>query len=197
MTTTTMLRSRAAIRHRTSRPLTLPAAIALAFLALGSAPSRADLATTCGQLDELITCDATDVGKECQGGGTCHPMSCSDGPGSTQMTIYLCYACPTIVSAPDAGACLPVGSACGGADGGATCGVVNTVCLSPSATNKYLCQIPPASQPTGAPAGENHASSGGGCDVAPKPPKPGTIGLGLLGLGVVLFALDKARRRSR
>ena len=192
--TTNMLRPRRASRVPSRRPLLLAGALTLAFLALRSAPSRADVFVGCGQLDALITCGATDVGKKCQGGGTCFQMFCSDSPGSTQMTIYRCMACPTIV---DAGACgtSNLGSACGAADGGATCGAVNTTCLSPTATNKYLCQIPPTSQPTGAPPGDNKTSSGGGCDIAPKPPKPGTIGLGLLGLGVVLFAVDKVRRR--
>jgi hypothetical protein len=195
--TITMHRARSSIRHRSPRGVTLLAASALAILVLWSAPSRADLFVGCGALDSLITCAATDVGKECQGGGTCFEMFCSDSPGSTQMTIYRCMACPTIV---DAGACSTsnLGSPCGAADGGATCGVVNTTCLSSTATNKYLCQIPPAAQPTGAPLGDNKTSSGGsGCDIAPKPPKPGTIGLGLLGLGVVFFAVDKLRRRRR
>jgi hypothetical protein len=191
------------------RHLTPSAALAFVILAFSSAASRADLLVTCGGLDDLVTCAATDVGKECQGGGKCFEMYCENSPGTPQMAVYKCFACPTIVGSPDGGACLPVGSACGGDGGTATCGVVNSLCLSPSATNKYLCQTPAAAQPTGPPtsgaggaAGTSSAGAAGsggssGCDIAPKPPKPETIGLGLLGLGVVLFAVDKLRRRSR
>ena len=77
-----------------------------------SLPSRADIAPTCGAFDALITCDAKDVGKACQGGGQCYAVSCGTG-----MTVYKCDACPAILSAPDAG-CEPskFGTACG--DGG-------------------------------------------------------------------------------
>ena len=175
------------------------AGLALVFLALSSIPSRADVPTTCGGLDALITCDATDVGKECQGGGQCFEMYCQNGAAAAQMKVYKCYACPTIVvGAPDGGACFPVGSPCGDGEAGtATCGVVNTVCLSASATNKHLCQTPPAAQPTGPPAGEKSTSGSSACAVTPRPLKPGAIGLGLLGLGVVLLAVDRMRRRSR
>lgn len=173
-------------------------AVALVFVALWSAPSRADLLVTCGGLDDLVTCDATDVGKECQGSGQCFEMSCSNSPGSAQMKVYKCLTCPTIVGPTDGGICTPIGSPCGADGGTATCGVVNSLCLGPSATNKFLCQIPAPSQASGPPAGEKTpGGSSGGCDIAPRPPKPQTIGLGLLGLGVVLFAVDKLRRRPR
>ncbi len=110
------------------RPVAPSAALAFVVLAFSSAPSRADLLVTCGGLDALVTCAATDVGKECQGGGKCFARYCQNSPGATQMAVYKCFACPTIVGSPDGGACLPVGSACGGDGGTATCGVINSVC---------------------------------------------------------------------
>jgi hypothetical protein len=47
----------------------------------------------------------------------------------------------------------------------------------------------------GSAAGKSSTSSG--CDIAPKPPKPTQIGLGLVAIGIVIFLVDRARRRSR
>jgi hypothetical protein len=41
------------------------------------------------------------------------------------------------------------------------------------------------------------STSSSGCDIAPKPPKPTQIGLGLVAAGLVIFVIDRARRRSR
>src|ERR1700722_2064739 len=97
-----------------------------------SLPSRADVApNSCDPFDTLITCDANDVGKACQGGGQCFAVVCGT---STAMTIYKCDACPTILSGPDAGCALGnLGTACG--DGG-TCRSIQAYCTSPS---KYVC----------------------------------------------------------
>ncbi len=97
---------------------------------LWSLPGRADVAPTCSAFDALITCDAKDVGKPCQGGGQCYAVSCGTG-----MTLYKCDACPAILSAPDAG-CAPstFGTACG--DGG-TCSSTQAYCNTSS--TKYVC----------------------------------------------------------
>ena len=120
---------------------------------LWSLPSRADIAPTCSAFDALITCDAKDVGKACQGGGQCYAVSCGTG-----MTVYKCDACPAILSAPDAG-CAPskFGTACG--DGG-TCSSTQAYCNTSS--TKYVCAGPAPAKPTGPPAGEGGAGGGSG-----------------------------------
>ena len=118
---------------------------------LWALPSRADVAPTCGAFDALITCDAKDVGKACQGGGQCYAVSCGTG-----MTVYKCDACPAILSAPDAG-CAPskFGTACG--DGG-MCSSTQAYCNTSS--TKYVCAGPAPAKPTGPPAGESGAGGG-------------------------------------
>ena len=120
---------------------------------LWSLPSRADIAPTCSAFDALITCDAKDVGKACQGGGQCYAVSCGTG-----MTVYKCDACPAILSAPDAG-CAPskFGTACG--DGG-TCSSTQAYCNTSS--TKYICAGPTPAKPTGPPAGEGGGGGGNG-----------------------------------
>ena len=119
--------------------------------ALWSLPSRADVAPTCSAFDDLITCDAQDVGKACQGGGQCYAVVCGTG-----MTVYKCDACPAILSAPDAG-CAPskFGTPCG--DGG-TCSSTQAYCNTSS--TKFVCAGPAPAKPTGPPAGEGGAGGG-------------------------------------
>ena len=116
-----------------------------------SLPSRADVAPTCGAFDALITCDAKDVGKACQGGGQCYAVSCGTG-----MTVYKCDACPAILPAPDAG-CEPskFGTACG--DGG-MCSSTQAYCNT--TPTKYVCAGPTPPKPTGPPAGESGGAGG-------------------------------------
>lgn len=118
-----------------------------------SVPSRADVAPTCSGFDTLITCDAKDVGKACQGGGQCYAVSCGTG-----MTLYKCDACPAIILAPDAG-CEPskFGTACG--DGG-MCSSTQAYCNTSS--TKFVCAGPTPAKPTGPPAGENGGAGGSG-----------------------------------
>ncbi len=120
---------------------------------LWSLPSRADVAPTCAAFDALITCDARDVGKACQGGGQCYAVSCGTG-----MTVYKCDACPAILSAPDAG-CEPskFGTACG--DGG-MCSSTQAYCNTSS--TKFVCAGPTPAKPTGPPAGESGGAGGSG-----------------------------------
>jgi hypothetical protein len=50
--------------------------------------SRADVAApTCDAYQSLVTCDASDVGKACAGGGQCESLFCR---GDASMTIYKC-----------------------------------------------------------------------------------------------------------
>jgi hypothetical protein len=174
-----------------------------------SLPSRADVAPSCDAFDALITCDAKDVGEACQGGGKCYAMPCN-----TNMTVYKCGACPTILVAPDAG-CEPskFGMACG--DGG-TCSSTTTYC--PSSESQFVCAGPTPPQPTGPPAGESGGAGGGtgagggggtgvavcpscksngGCDVAPRATGPGAIALGLLAAGMLALLYDRRRKRRR
>jgi len=192
-----------------------------------SFPSRADIAPTCNAFDALITCDAKDVGKACQGGGQCYAVSCGTG-----MTVYKCDACPAILSAPDAG-CEPskFGTACG--DGG-MCSSTQAYCNTSS--TKYICAGPTPAKPTGPPAGESGGAgggnasggsgaggsgagggnsgtggtgaacpsckSGGGCDVAPEScdVAPRALGPGAIALGLLVvgtLALLYDRRRKR
>jgi hypothetical protein len=199
--------TKARLRSRTGFP-TLAAALALTALALWSPPSRADILGTCDAYDSLITCAATDVGKACQGGGRCFEMPCAATPGASTTKVYRCLACPTLIAAPS-GTCTMsnFGATCGDGDGGTgTCAVIGSSCQG--ASGKFACQTPATAQPTGPPAGSIDGSSdasgtGGtsgassGCDVVPRPPKPTSIGLGLIALGVVVFAIDRIRRRSR
>ncbi|HVU51167.1 MAG TPA: hypothetical protein VHL80_10800 [Polyangia bacterium] len=172
-------------------------ALALASLALAASPARADILGECSAITDLITCAATDVGKPCQGGGKCLALACSQGgPGSTATMVYRCEACPTIISVP-AGTCTltNMGTACGGDGGAGTCGIVSSECQTETGADKISCQTPSTEKPTGPPAGEGGSSSG--CDIAPGPPKPAAIGVGLLAAGLLAFLIDRARRRSR
>jgi hypothetical protein len=190
-----------------------------------SMPSRADIPPACDVFDALITCDAKDVGKACQGGGQCYAVVCGT---STSMTLYKCDACPAILSAPDAGCALGnLGTACG--DGG-TCRSIQAYCTSPS---KYVCAGLATGTPTGPPAGETGGAGGspgiggnsggggagalggstgtggtgvavcpsckssGGCDVAPRATGPGAIALGLLAAGMIALLYDRRRKRRR
>jgi hypothetical protein len=173
----------------------LTAALAAAALALWSPPVRADILGTCDTLSDLITCAATDVGKPCQGGGTCFGIPCAAGQlGQGATMVYRCDTCPTIV-ATAAGACTiaNMGAACGSGDGGAgTCAIISPQCQVATGAAEVSCQIPSTEKITGPPAGEGSSS---GCDVVPRPPKPTTIGLGLIGIGLAVFFIDRARRR--
>jgi hypothetical protein len=165
-----------------------------------SLPSRADVAPSCDAFDALITCDAKDVGEACQGGGKCYAMPCN-----TNMTVYKCGACPTILVAPEAG-CEPSG----------TCSSTTTYC--PSSESQFVCAGPTPPQPTGPPAGESGGAGGGtgagggggtgvavcpscksngGCDVAPRATGPGAIALGLLAAGMLALLYDRRRKRRR
>jgi hypothetical protein len=120
---------------------------------------RADVAPSCDDgpysLASFITCAAADVGKPCQGGGSCYAMNCEGGTtGFTNMTVYKCYTCPTIVAYD--GGCYPPGNACG--DGG-ECSDIPGWCLP---KNHYSCAIDAPAQPTGPPAGEDAGVGGGG-----------------------------------
>jgi hypothetical protein len=186
-----------------------------------SLPSRADIPPACDVFDTLITCDAKDVGKACQGGGQCYTVVCGT---STSMTLYKCDTCPAILSAPDAG-CAPTnfGTACG--DGG-VCRSIQAYCTSSS---KYVCAGPATGTPTGPLAGESGDAGGsggaggsgaagsvgagggggtgvavcpscksnGGCDVAPRATGPGAIALGLLAAGMIALLYDRRRKRRR
>jgi MYXO-CTERM domain-containing protein len=186
-----------------------------------SLPSRADIAPTCDSLDALITCEAKDVGKACQGGGQCYAETC--GNLAAGMTIYKCDVCATVVSAPDGGCDhTPPGTACG--DGG-TCAHLQSFCTS---TGGYACVAPSTAQPSGPPAGESGGTAGsgaggstgaagnggaggssggtggavcpsckssGGCDVSPRAAGPGAIALGLLVIGALAFLYDRRRKR--
>jgi hypothetical protein len=193
------------------RILVVAAAVAWA------SPSRADLPPTCDYFDSLITCNAADVGKPCQGGGQCYAAVCGNVGGG--MTIYKCDVCPPISASADAG-CAPgtSGTACG--DGG-TCAHIEPYCNPPSS---YGCVGPAPAKPTGPPAGESAGASGarggggggagggagvggagvcpscgkgGGCDVAPRASGPGVIALGLLIVGALALVYDRRRKRRR
>jgi hypothetical protein len=182
-----------------------------------SLPSRADIPPACDVFDALITCDAKDVGKACQGGGQCYAVACGT---STSMTLYKCDACPAVLSAPDAG-CAPsnFGTACG--DGG-MCSSIQAYCNTSS--TKYVCAGAAPAKPTGPPAGESGGAGGnagaggstgagggggtgvavcpscksnGGCDVAPRATGPGAIALGLLAAGMIALLYDRRRKRRR
>jgi hypothetical protein len=175
-----------------------------------SMPSRADVAPGCDVFDALITCDAQDVGKACQGGGQCYAVVCGT---TTSMTLYKCDTCPAILSAPDAG-CAPsnFGTACG--DGG-VCRSIQDYCTS---STRYVCAGPATGTPTGPPAGQSGGAGGstgagaaggtgvavcpscksnGGCDVAPRATRPGAIALGLLAAGMIALLYDRRRKRRR
>jgi hypothetical protein len=190
-------------------PRLLFAALALGFVALGAAPARADIPPSCDTQASLVTCAATDVGKPCQGGGQCFEISCSSGTSSSK--IYKCDTCPATIEVA-AGTCGPgtFGTACG--DGKGTCGALKSYCAT-AASGKYACVATAqgtagsggggstggagatgsAGADGGADAGTT-TSSGGGCDIAPTP-KPGMIGLGLVVVGLVFFAVERLRRR--
>jgi MYXO-CTERM domain-containing protein len=168
-------------------------------LLLSSPQARADIPSTCGSLDSLINCAATDVGKPCQGGGQCFEMSCLNTGASTSVgKVYRCDACPTVLAAPGTCTITNMGTACTGDDGGTgTCRVIAPHCAT---TSKFVCQTPAAAAPTGPPlttVGGKTELGGDGCDIAPGPGKPTMIGLGLVGVGLAFFLIDRARRRSR
>jgi hypothetical protein len=189
------------------RPSTLSATLAITLLSLWNSPSRADIAPLCGYGTAVI-CAATDVGKPCQGGGKCLEVACENGPSPG--TVYNCITCPTIVHAP-AGSCTVsnMGTTCGDGDGGTgTCGAINPSCNTTS--DKFVCQTPAQTSPTtdagsndasggaGAGAGSSGTTSGsGGCDVMPRPPKPGTLAIVLIVFGGVFLIVDRLRRRKR
>jgi hypothetical protein len=175
----------------------LRALFGLICLGFSGGAARADLLSPCSTFDMgLIACAATDVGKPCQGGGNCLAVPCYQSASTPSTTmVYRCEACPTIISVP-AGTCTTsnVGTSCGNG-GTAMCGVLSSECQTQTGGDKYSCQGPPASKPTGPPAGEGGASSG--CELAPRPMTPTAIGLGLVAAGLAAFFVDRARRRSR
>jgi hypothetical protein len=176
-----------------------PRAIVVAFLGvifmvLAGGQARADIPPSCDTYDSLITCAATDVGKNCQTAGKCFEIHCASGAGAGST------ACPTILVGPNADCDFSnLGKACSGPDAAApgTCGVVPTHC---QVGNKFGCMIPAAEKPTGPPqpmfGGKNNLDNGG-CDIAPGPGKPAMIGLGLVAAGLAFLFFDRARRRSR
>ena len=195
---------------KTTAKLALFRSLLLIVATAWSMPSRADIPPACDVLDALITCDAADVGKACQGGGQCYAVVCGT---TTGMTLYKCDTCPVILSAPDAG-CAPsnFGTACG--DGG-VCRSIQAYCTS---STKYVCAGPATGTPTGPPAGESGGAGGstgagaaggtgvavcpscksnGGCDVAPRATGPGAIALGLLAMGMIALLHDLHRKRRR
>jgi hypothetical protein len=132
-------------------------------------------------------------------------MPCAASPSAaTTRKVYRCFACPTLIAAPS-GTCTmsTIGATCADGDGGTgTCAVIGASCQG--ASGKFACQTPATAQPTGPPAGsvDGGGDAGGGtsaassgCDVIPRPPKPTSIGLGLIALGLVVFAVDRVRRR--
>jgi hypothetical protein len=174
------------------------ASLIAALLLTGlSGASRADIPPACDAESSLIACAATDVGKPCQGGGQCFEIPCQSG--ASAMKVYRCAACPTIVEAPaDTCTYAKLGMACSGDGGPGTCGVVPSYCN----VGKLACQMPAQNVPTGPPTGGGSTDGGaggskssGGCDIAPNPPKPTAIGLGLLAIGAAAFAVDRIRRR--
>jgi hypothetical protein len=169
---------------------------ALICLGFSSAPARADILGACSAVD-LITCAATDVGKPCQGGGKCLAVPCAQSTGGMTTMVYKCDACPTIVAVPS-GTCTlgNMGTACGGDGGAGTCAIVSPQCQTDTGADKVSCQIPSTEKPTGPPAGSG-SSGGSGCDIAPKPPKPTAIGLGLVIAGLAFFVVDRSRARAR
>jgi hypothetical protein len=205
------------------RPSTFAATLAITLLSLWNSPSRADLLPICGS-GSAVTCAATEVGKPCHGGGKCFEVACENGayPGK----VYNCITCPTIIHAP-AGSCAisNMGTTCGDGDGGTgTCGAVSPSCNTTS--DKYVCQAPAQTLPAtdagsdaasggggaagardggagsgsgaaGAGAGSSGTTSSGGCDVMPRPPKPGTLAIVLIVFGGVFLIVDRLRRRKR
>lgn len=190
-------------------------AVVSTVLSLAGGTARADALPPCtGQFDALITCAAADVGKACQGGGQCYEISCFNGGGAAYGKIYKCDACPTVVASSDECAPGKFGQPCGPDGGAATCNSRHNHCVTEGA--KFVCQTPATDKPTGPPSsgaagtgsgaagtGSGAAGTGsgttksGGCDVVPSPSDPTVIGLGLLAVGVVLFLIDRLRRRSR
>jgi hypothetical protein len=181
-----------------TKPSLLLTALALAWISAWSAPARADIPPSCSAFDALITCAAGDVGKPCQGGGQCYEVHCSAGAAGS--TLYKCDACPTVVASADECSFADLGKACGGDGSAATCAVLPPHCIT--AGGKFACQTPATAKPTGPPSGGGAAGTTGGttkssgCDIAPNPPKPTMIGLGLVAAGLVFFLVDR-KRRSR
>ena len=151
------------------------ALLTLMVVATAAPPAAADLLPTCDQPSSLITCDAVDVGKPCQGGGMCYAMPCAN-IGAANGMVYRCDACPTVLPLPDGG-CSPsnLGTPC--SDGG-TCSGVNGYC---GATTKFVCSIPAAARPTGPPAGETGGSGGGSGGSSAGAGSAGSTGTGNAG----------------
>jgi hypothetical protein len=144
-------------------------------------------------------------------------------PGLTK--VYRCDACPTIVSVPtDTCQVGNLGTACGDG-GAAVCGAIQPYCntTSDKFVCQIAATAMPTGAPTGAAgtsgtdagtdatgaagttggAGTTGAAGSGtgapattsGCDVAPRPSPTSLIGLGLVVVGLLFFAIDRRRRR--
>jgi hypothetical protein len=197
--TTTMPKHRSLLIRRLA---SIAGTLAAVFLAFAGTPARADVLGECSSIT-LITCAASDVGKPCQGGGSCMAVPCAKGQlGANPSMVYKCEACPTVIPVPS-GTCTlgQMGTACGGDGGAGTCEIVSSECQTSTNADKVSCIIP-AAQPTGPPAGEGSSSSG--CDLAPIRPaegkestRPTALGLGLVVVGIAAFFIDRARRRHR
>jgi hypothetical protein len=165
--------------HSPARPSkTLLAAIALAFAAFFAPGARADIAPSCDSEMSLITCNATDVGKPCQGGGKCFEISCSSSAGASSK-VYKCDACPTIIDTP-AGTCgiSNMGASCGDGDGGTgTCGAIRYYCTT-ATSGKYPCHKPATETPTGPPSGAAGSGTGGGAGTSGAAGTSGGAGTG-------------------
>ena len=138
------------------------------------------------------TCSYTNLGSTCAadggadaGSGTCGIVSshCQTDLGTGKLECLIpATEKPT---GPPAGE--TAGSGGAGATGTAGHGAAGASGSGGSGTA--------ASGAAGSAAGKGSSSSG--CDIAPKPPKPTQIGLGLVAIGIVIFLVDRARRRSR
>lgn len=177
------------------KPSLLLAAVALATISGWSGAARADIPPTCAAQDSLITCAAADVGKPCQGGGECYEIQCSNGSSSGK--VYKCDACPTVLPSADECSIPNLGQPCTTDGGTGTCLSRPNHCVTTG--TKFACLGPAGPRPTGPPSGGAAGTGGGssGCDIAPNPPKPTMIGLSLVGLGLALLLIERARRRSR
>jgi hypothetical protein len=128
------------------------------------------------------TCTFAKLGMTCSGDGgtgTCGvvPAYCNAGKLACQMPAQNVPTGPPTGGAGTGGGVTDGGAGTGGGStdgGGGTTGAAGTG--------------------SGGAAGNK---SSGGCDIAPNPPKPTAIGLGLLAIGVVAFGVDRVRRRRR
>lgn len=143
---------------------------------LAAAPAaHADIPPTCAEQVSLITCAAADVGKPCQGAGSCYAVPClATGATTASSTLYKCDACPTVLTTSTV-ACSTtnIGTACG--DGGA-CMVLSSWCAG--ASSKYVCGMAAAAQPTGPPTGETGAAGAGGASSTGAAGETGAAGGG-------------------